>query len=146
VWGACAAWGVGCSSSSSPTQPGSQDASQPPPTKFEAGANCATSDDCDPGLACLFPATQCNALRVCVAPPPSPCDHPQVACSCLNEPIQVCDGYAENAVDPGGTCDGGAVFVPEAGSDAIAPTDAGTDATPGADASGTGDASDAAGD
>jgi hypothetical protein len=37
-------------------------------------------------------------------------------CSCLAEPIQVCQGYAENPVDPTASCDGGAVVsFPDAG-------------------------------
>jgi hypothetical protein len=65
-------------------------------------------------------------------------------CSCLAEPIQVCQGYAENPVDPTSACDGGTVVTapdagdaaaPEAGpADATAPADAGTDAADAADA------------
>src|SRR5271156_2427393 len=91
----------GCSNGDD-TGAGPEDASQPPPTKFEAGSNCSTSDDCETGLVCLYPASPGNALPVCVAPPGPEgggCETPQYACSCLDEPIQVCDGYAANAVD-----------------------------------------------
>jgi hypothetical protein len=50
-------------------------------------------------------------------------------CSCLAEPIQACQGFAENPVDPTSTCDGGAVVVLPEGGDATAsdggPTDSG---------------------
>lgn len=137
----------GCSNSDgTPSGTSSPPASQPAPTKFEAGANCASDNDCEPGLTCLFPATTCNALPVCVAALPSPCDHPQAACSCLREPITVCDGYATSPIESLGACEGGAVIVPvDGGSDAtVPPADAGPDAPP--DASPGVDAADAAGD
>ena len=126
-----AAWAPGCSSDDN-SQPALGDASQPPVTKFEAGSNCSTSDDCETGLVCLYPATVCSALPVCVAPPApegGACEAPQLACSCLGEVIQVCNGYATNPVDSTSTCEGGTVIVPtEAGTDAVAPpADAGSD-------------------
>jgi hypothetical protein len=136
---------AGCSSSSPGTSPGTvPPASQPPPTKFEAGANCASDNDCEPGFVCRFPASTCNALAVCVTAPPSSCDHPQTACSCLAEPIQVCDGYAPNPVDSTATCDGGTMIVPnDGGTDAtVPPADAGPDAA--VDATSPVDAADAA--
>jgi hypothetical protein len=143
---------AGCSNSSTPvTSPGPIGSStQPPPTKFEAGANCASDNDCEAGFICRFPATTCNALAVCVVAPPATCDHPQTACSCLAEPILVCDGYATSPVDSTATCDGGTVIVPtdggsEGGTDAtVPPADAGPDAL--VDAVAPMDASDAAGD
>jgi hypothetical protein len=140
-------WAPGCSNGDDSSQLGTiEDASQPPPTKFEAGSNCASSADCETGLVCLFPVSACNALPVCVVQPTA-CT--QVACSCLGEPIQVCGGYATNAVDPTSTCDGGIVPV-EGGTDAAAPStdggvDAGIDSGPGDAAPGV-DASDAATD
>jgi hypothetical protein len=131
-----------CSSDDSNVGGGSYlDGSQPPPTKVEAGSACGQDNDCEPGLVCLYPASStstCNEFKVCVVQP-FPCTQPQLMCSCLAEPIQVCGGYAQNQVDPTGPCDGGVVIIPEAGTDAG--TDGAIDATPGADAS---DASDAA--
>jgi hypothetical protein len=130
---------VACSNSSSPSL-GTMDASQPGPTKFEAGTNCASSNDCETGLVCLYPVGAgytCQSFQVCTTAPPSPCDHPTAACSCLGEPVQVCDGFAVDPVDPTGTCDGGTVIVPlDGGEDAPAPaSEAGPDAPSGADAS-----------
>jgi hypothetical protein len=126
----------------SSTSLGTMDASQPPPTKFEAGANCASTDDCETGLVCLFPVGAgfaCNALAVCVAQPT--CTKSTTACSCLAEPIPVCGGYAENPVDPTATCEAGAIPPEDGGAD-----DAGG-GTPDAasDAGGIADAGDAAG-
>jgi hypothetical protein len=135
---------AGCSNTPSTPNNNLPPGTQPAPTKFEAGANCAADNDCEPGLGCLFPATACNALAVCVTAPPTPCDHPQNACSCLGEPIQVCDGYALSPVDPTGTCDGGTVVVPDGGADAtIPPADAAPDSAVVPDAAKTPDASDA---
>jgi len=140
---AAALWAPGCSNSDDSSQAGTiEDASQPPPTRFEAGSNCASSGDCQTGLACLYPVSTCSALAVCVVQPTT-CT--QTACSCLGEPIQVCGGYATNQVDPTNTCDGGIVVNLDAGTDApTAPTDAGQDA--GVDAAPGVDASDAATD
>jgi hypothetical protein len=115
-------------------------------TKLEAGSPCGSATDCENGLVCLYPAnatSTCNTFKVCVTPPPSPCPSPQTMCSCLVEPVQVCQGYAENPVDPTITCEGGAVIPPseggvDAGADGAVPPDAGLD-------SGV-DAADAAGD
>ena len=140
-----------CSNGDDSTGPGTiSPPSQPGPTSYEAGANCASTEDCNTGLVCLFPASACNTLAVCVVAPPTPCDHPQSACSCLGEVIQVCDGYATSQVDTTATCEGGGVIAPiDGGADSTAapPAEAGSDAapdaSPGTDAS---DASDAAGD
>jgi hypothetical protein len=137
-----------CSNSSTPTSLGAlPDASGPSSPRGEAGTVCGSATDCENGLSCLYPASAtstCSEYKVCVVAPPSPCPTPTTMCSCLAEPIQVCQGYAENPVDPSSTCDGGAVVtlpdagdaaVPEAGpADAAAPTDAGSDATDAADA------------
>jgi hypothetical protein len=133
-----------CSNGDSSNNPGGiQDASQPPPTKFEAGSACATSNDCATGLVCLHPATTCQAFSVCVAPPPNPCDHPQTACSCLGENVQVCDGYSVDPIDTLTPCaDSGVVPVVDAGGDATSATDTGT-GTDASDAGATDDASDA---
>jgi hypothetical protein len=128
------------------------DASQPPPTKFEAGSPCATDNDCASGLVCLHPATTCQAYSVCTAAPPSPCDHPQTACSCLGENVQVCDGYSVDAIQALTPCgDGGTVPVVDGGTDApsapdgAGPVDAGSDTGGGGnDAAQVPDASDAA--
>ncbi len=158
------AWGElalvpGCSNGDDSSPAGSVgDASQPPPTRFEAGANCAATADCEPGLVCLVPASACNALPVCVAAPwfadGGVCDQPQSACSCLGEVIQVCHGYATNPVDTTATCEGGTATIPEAGADAGPPAieagagdagDAGGSVDAAVDAGGAGpDASDAA--
>ncbi|MGO8998080.1 MAG: hypothetical protein ACLQVI_32575 [Polyangiaceae bacterium] len=144
---------VACSSDDSSTSTGPlPDASQPPATRLEAGAACGSSSDCETGLLCLFPATStstCSEFPVCTPAPPSPCPQPVTMCSCLAEPIQVCQGYAENAVDPtGAACDAG-VIPTEAGVDSAAPpSDSGTDSTAPANDAGDagGDAADAAGD
>jgi hypothetical protein len=125
--------------SSTPTIP-LEDASQPPIPKIEAGSACATNNDCQQGLVCLYPATVCNAFRVCTSPPPSPCDNPQAACSCLGEPITVCDGYATDPIDPTGACEGGAL-PDDGGSDSAA---SGTNDS-GSDGGSLLDASDASG-
>jgi hypothetical protein len=96
-----------------------EDASQTPIPKIEAGSACATNNDCQQGLVCLYPATACNAFRVCTSPLPDPCDNPQAACSCLGEPIIVCDGYAADPVDPTAACDGG-VLPDDGGLDSAA--------------------------
>jgi hypothetical protein len=118
--------------SSSPNLP-LEDASQPAIPKIEAGSACATNNDCQSGLSCLYPATTCQAFRVCTATPPSPCDDPQPACSCLAEPIVVCDGYATDPIDPTATCEAGAVVTEDGGQEGGS-TDSGTDAA-GPDAS-----------
>jgi hypothetical protein len=138
---------VACSNGDDSTSLGPiADASQPPQTRFEAGANCAASEDCETGLVCLFPvgaAYSCSTLAVCVAAPPATCDHPQTVCSCLAEPIVACDGYAANPADPTGTCEAGTVVItPDAGSDDAQVADA----APGPDATAATDASDAAGE
>jgi len=147
---ASAEWAApGCSNGDDSSQVGSiADASQPIPTRFEAGSNCSSSADCEDGLACLFPASACNTLKVCVAAPwfseAGACDQPQPACSCLGEVIEICHGYGESPVDVTTTCDGGTAIVPmDAGLDAIAPApDAGgLDAAPDASV-GAGDAGD----
>jgi hypothetical protein len=148
-----------CSSDDSSATTGSLDAaSQPPATKLEAGSACGQTNDCEPGLVCLYPASStstCNEYPVCVTQP-FPCTQPQTMCSCLVEPIQVCQGYAQNAVDPTITCDGGVVVVPgeagaEGGIDAAAPVDASeagsvADAGSVAEAGSVADAADAAGE
>ena len=48
------------------------------------------------------------------AHPPSPCDDPQVACSCLGETVQVCDGYSVDPLDSVGPCEGGVLLAPDA--------------------------------
>jgi hypothetical protein len=120
-----------CSSDDSSVATGSLvDAGQPPATKVEAGSACGQDNDCEPGLVCLYPASStstCNEYKVCVVQP-FPCTQPQVMCSCLDEPIQVCGGYAQNQVDPTGGCEGGVVIVPDAGTEAG--TDGATDAAP----------------
>ena len=121
---------LGCSSGddSSPTTP-IGDASQPPATKFEAGAPCLTSNDCQSGLVCLFPTTSCSAFAVCAPASPSPCDHPQTACSCLGETIDTCDGYAVDPISAMGACGDSGVKPPvEAGTTdtGVPPVDAGT--------------------
>jgi hypothetical protein len=132
---------AGCSNTPSTSNNNLPPGTQPPPTKFEAGANCATENDCEQGLVCLFPATACNALAVCVTAPSSQC---VTGCSCLGEPIQVCDGYASNQVDPTGSCDGGMIAVPDGGTDAtVPPADAAPDSAVVPDAAKTPDASDA---
>jgi hypothetical protein len=121
------------------------DASQPAVTKFEAGSPCSTSNDCVAGLVCLHPATNCHAFAVCVSPPPTPCDNPQLACSCLVETIAICDGYGSDAIDSLGPCaDTGAVSPLDASADGPGAADA----AEGIDASeaGTFDASDASGE
>jgi hypothetical protein len=134
-----------CSSDDSSVGPGSLvDGSQPPATKVEAGSACGQDNDCETGLVCLYPASStstCNEYKVCVVQP-FPCAQPQVMCSCLAEPIQVCGGYAQNQVDPTGPCEGGVVIVPEAGTEAG--TDGASDATPAADASDAASGADAA--
>jgi hypothetical protein len=107
--------------------------------KIEAGAPCATNNDCQSGLSCLYPATSCQAFKVCVATPPTPCDNPQAACSCLAEAIVVCDGYASDPIDPTGTCDAGAILPSEDGGVDGGSVDSGMDAA-------GPDASDASGD
>jgi hypothetical protein len=143
----------GCSNSDNPPAVSLGDASQPGPTSAEAGANCKSTENCNAGLVCLYPVSACSALPVCTVPPPSPCDHPQTACSCLGEVIQVCDGYASDPVDVTSTCDGGVVVVPtdsgsDGGGDATVPpsSDAGTGADAAIDAPAEVDASDAAGE
>jgi hypothetical protein len=122
-----------------PAPPG--DASQPAIPKIEAGAPCATDNDCQPGLSCLYPVSNCQAFRVCTATPPATCPSPQTMCSCLAEPVVTCNGYSSDPVDTTvTTCggDGGVVIVPtDAGNDTGAVVDAGVD-------SGGPDASDAA--
>ncbi len=124
--------------------------SKPGQTYSEAGSNCSTTENCEPGLVCLYPVAACNTLPVCVVPPEpegGACAQPQVACSCIGELIPVCNGYATSAVDPTSTCEGGTVIVPlDSGTDAtVAPgADGGVEAGP--DASSGGDASDASGD
>jgi len=139
-----------CSSDdSSATSQIDYDASQTPIPKIEAGAPCATNNDCQSGLVCLYPATTCEAFRVCTAAPADPCPAPQNACSCLGEPIQVCNGFASDPIDPtGGSCgEGGIVITPDsgpsedAGDSAAPPNDSGSDS--GFDAGA--DAADAAG-
>jgi hypothetical protein len=132
-------------SSSGPTTP-LPEASQPPPTKFEAGAPCLTSNDCQSGLSCLFPAGGgCSAFSVCTASPPDPCDHPQTACSCLVENVPVCDGYALDRIDSMGPCSDVVVPPVDASVDAGGVNaGGGVDATVHPDAAGsTGDAGDA---
>jgi hypothetical protein len=148
----------GCSNGDDTGAGGIADASQPSATKFEAGSNCASSGDCELGLVCLFPVSTCGAYAICV-PPPGPdgggCATPQYACSCIDEVIEVCGGYAANPVDTASTCDGGIVLVDsgagdggasesgadatapvaEAGADSAASVDATTDAPSGVDAS-----------
>jgi hypothetical protein len=117
------------------TTPVDLDASQPVIPKIEAGSPCATNNDCASGLVCLYPATTCQAFRVCTSAPPDPCPGAVTACSCLGDPIQVCGGFASDAVDPtGASCgDSGPVIAPEAGSDggagdsSLPPSDAGSD-------------------
>ena len=107
-------------STSSPTSPVTpiEDASQPPQTKFEAGVPCATDNDCEATLVCRHPVTACNDPAICVAAPPSPCDRPQVVCSCLDETETACDGYAVDPIASIGACgDGG---LPPASDDAAA--------------------------
>ena len=159
----------GCSGDDN-TGPGEiAEAGQPPATTFEAGSSCASSDDCDHGLVCLFPVSTCNALTICVAPPGGSdgggCAAPQYACSCLGEPIQVCGGYAANPVDTTSTCEGGILPIDsgaadsgaseagasEGGADATAPAEAGVDGAASGDATTDAalpatDASDAAGE
>ena len=139
AWAECA---PGCSSSDSTNVGDVSDASQPGPTRFEAGSVCGSSADCEPGLLCLFPAATCNTEAVCVAAPwyseAGACDQPQSACSCLREIIEVCHGYAQNPVDTTTTCEGGtSVIGLDAGPDAtVSSTDAGPgDAAGGQDAS-----------
>ncbi|HEY2514039.1 MAG TPA: hypothetical protein VGI39_24400 [Polyangiaceae bacterium] len=119
------------------------DASQPPPTKFEAGASCLTSNDCQTGLVCLFPTTTCSAFAVCAPAPLSPCDNPQTACSCLGETIDTCDGYAVDPISAMGACGDSGVKPPmEAGSTdtGAPPVDAGTPDTGAPPVDGGGDA------
>jgi hypothetical protein len=113
--------------SSSPTIP-LADASQPPIPKIEAGAPCATNNDCQSGLSCLYPVSTCQAFKVCTATPPNPCDNPQTLCSCLGEPIVACDNYATDPIDPTVTCDGGTILPTEDGGFDSGPADAGMDA------------------
>jgi len=123
-----------CSGDDNATTPADLDASQTPIPKIEAGSSCTTNNDCVTGLVCLYPATTCEAFRVCTAAPPDPCPTAVTACSCLGEPIQVCGGFASDAIDPmGASCgDSGPVIVPEAGSDdagdsSLPPVDSGSD-------------------
>ena len=135
------AWGElapGCSKGDDSSQgAGIGDASQPPPTRFEAGANCASTGDCDLGLVCLVPASTCNAAPVCVSAPwftdGGVCDQPTSACSCLGEVIEVCHGYATNPVDTTAVCEAGTPFVPEAGADGGPPGSDAGDAGGGSD-------------
>ncbi len=121
------------------------DASQTPIPKIEAGAPCSTDNDCADGLSCLYPATTCQAYRVCTTTPANPCAAPQAACSCLGETIQVCGGFADDPIASMGACgDGGVVVVPDAGpheggasdasdaGDSSSPVDSGPDADDGA--------------
>lgn len=139
---------LACSNDDSGTSPGQvQPGSQPPATKFEAGAPCLTLNDCQAGLACLYPAPGCQLSRVCAPTPPSPCDQPQVACSCLAETVQVCDGYADDPIDSLGACaDAGFIVPSDDGGDSTvtdsgpAGSNDGGDATTAGDSGGNGDA------
>jgi len=119
------------------------DASQTPIPKIEAGSACTTNNDCLTGLSCLYPATTCQAFRICTPTLPDPCPSPQPACSCLGETTQVCNGYASDPIDSMGACgDSGVVVLPEggaaetgavdAGGDSSLPPDSGADASDGA--------------
>lgn len=111
----------GCSNGDNSSSTGTiEDASTPPPTRFEAGTICASSADCEPGLACLYPVSTCNAYKVCVdatwLSEAGACDAPQTACSCLGEFVEVCHGYSLDQVDTTSTCEGG-TLVEDAGTD-----------------------------
>jgi len=131
---------LGCSNGDdSSLPPTGGDASQPD-TKFEAGAPCHSPNDCVSGLTCLFPATDCQTPAVCAPPPPTPCDAPLTACSCLAETIQVCDGYGEDPISAMGPCPDSGVVVKDAGSDAPSSSDAASAVDAGPDTSTPGDA------
>lgn len=139
---------LACSNDDSATSPGQvEPAQQPPATKFEAGAPCLTSNDCQSGLVCLYPAPGCQNFQVCTTPPPTPCDKPQVACSCLAETVQVCDGYAVDPIDSLGACEGGVILPDDAGVDDASISDSapsgGNDASDSSSATDASDASDA---
>jgi hypothetical protein len=120
-----------CSGDDSSNSVINYDASQTPIPKIEAGAPCTTNNDCADGLSCLYPATTCEAFRVCTPTPPNPCPSPQPACSCLAETTQVCNGYASDPIDSMGACgDGGVVIIPEAGGGETGAVDAADSSMP----------------
>ena len=142
---------LACSNDDSGTSPGQvQPGSQPPATKFEAGAPCLTVNDCQAGLACRYPAPGCQLSKVCAPTPPSDCVQ-QPACSCLEETVQVCDGYADDPIDSLGACaDAGFIVPSDGGGGDSTVTDSGPggmsdggDATTASDSGGNVDAADA---
>lgn len=103
-----------------------EDASQPPIPKLEAGVGCVQNNDCLSGLSCLYPATSCASSAVCAPTPPDPCPNPQPACSCISDPITVCNGYTTAAFDYFGACESGTIIPTDAGqvSEDAGPADA----------------------
>jgi hypothetical protein len=125
---------VACSSS--------DDSSTPPPQpvvfdsgsgvpKLEAGAPCATSNDCGSGLSCLYATSgSCDAFRVCTATPASPCAQPSTVCSCIGLTITACGGFADQPIDHDGACADSGTILPDANTDQSAPpVDSGSDAS-----------------
>jgi hypothetical protein len=111
-----------------------QDASLP-----GTGAVCATSSDCDGGQVCGFYASAgCVATGVCVTAATTASGLPPAACGCngLADPYVATDFTGAPAVSATPCANGGLdAGAPDASEDQAAPgTDAGTDATLGADA------------
>jgi hypothetical protein len=115
---------VACSSS--------DDTSSPPPVpvvydagggaKAEAGAACATSNDCAAGLACLYPKGACDVFRECSPAPPSSCSQATTVCSCLGHTLQLCGDRADEPIDHDGPCaDSGTIVPVDSGGDQAAP-------------------------
>jgi hypothetical protein len=125
---------LGCSSSGDTTSPPPQpvvfDSGGGAAPKLEAGAPCATSNDCGGGFACLYAAgSSCDAFRVCAPAPASPCAQPSTVCSCLGLTITACAGFADEPVDHDGPCVDSGTIVPDAAVDhAVPPVDSGSEA------------------
>jgi hypothetical protein len=102
-----------CSNDDSQTATGEiQPPSQSASAKFEAGAPCLTGNDCA-SATCLYPVgAGCGSPRVCAPAPPASCGMPQIVCTCLGETVSSCDGYAEDAIESAGVCEGGEFVLP----------------------------------